>query len=167
MNENLKIKRIVEEDTETLSQKPFSVVRRVIFYKCRCDPRLLNGESALRVMYLLKQVSATSGFTVIGEHYDLYGTRWEEMSVNGWTVNLSYSQSGMSGDAWHHLGTIDFNMHWCHEEGPDGSDPQGLIAERAIWPLLEAVFKPTAARYKGRNYVSLEYKEEAFKKACA
>lgn len=138
---------------------PYTVVRLGTFHQCQCDPLLLQGERALFVLDTLKQVSVISGFTVIGEHYDLYGREWKEKAVNGWTINVSFAQSGVSADAWHSERTVDFNMHWCDENEPNASysvSPNAAIEEK-FWKYAAVVFEPKVVVLTPRLYRCLRY----------
>lgn len=149
------IREEVEFTTEQ-PDRPFSAVRLGMFYQCQCPTEWLEGRNALDMMLRLKEISAASGFTVIGEHHDLYGTTRTEMLANGWTINLTFSQSGASFDAWHIPRTVDINVHWCHEDPHINGPSEGERYEEQLLVLLEQLFKPVRARYKKRIYRVLE-----------
>lgn len=139
--------------------RPFSVVRLGMFYVCQCPEEWLRGENALDMMLQLKGLSADSGFTVIGEHYDLYGRTRIEMLTNGWTINLTFAQSGASFDAWHIPRTMDINVHWCHEEGDTSTRSPNHDIEERFFALVEKLFKPRLAIYNPRAYRILSLTE--------
>ncbi len=126
-------------------REPFTAVRLAMLYDCECPPEWLEGKNVLEMMHCLKDISETSGFTVIGHHHDLYGKKWIEMAKYGWTVNLSYSQSGASFDAWTREKTIDVNLHWCDESPPESGPSPFEAYEIQLLDLLVGLFKP-------RNY---------------
>jgi len=147
--------------------EPFSAVRLAMFYLCRCPQEWLQGGETLHMMHRLKELSEESGFTVIGGHHDLYGKKWIELRSNGWTINLSYAQSGASFDAWHIPRTVDINLHWCHEEGDLSVLSPNHEIEKRLFDLLEKFFQPTLAVYNPRVYRVLALPEEQLKRLLA
>ena len=146
--------RIVEHEAFILAQppRPFTAVRLGKLFRCNCPEEWLRGERVLEMMYRLKELSGASGFTVIGEHVDLYGSTWQEKASFGWTVNLSYAQSGGSFDSWPLPRTVDVNLHWCDEDENDGSPSKYIAFERTLLRGVEQLFRPEIAWYWPRIY---------------
>lgn len=160
-------RRLESEAATAQPDQPFSVVRLGTFYKCQCPAEWLEGKNALDMMLRLRELSTEAGFTVIGEHHDLYGQTRIEMLKNGWTINLTFAQSGASFDAWHHWHTVDINVHWCHEEGDLSSrSPNHEIEERFLW-LVERLFQPKLALYDKRRYRVLKLPDAEFERLLA
>lgn len=171
MNETTPIikptRRLEMESATEQPHQPFSVVKLGTFHRCQCPKEWLEGKNALDMTLRLKELSAEAGFTVIGEHHDLYGRTRIEMLKNGWTINLTFAQSGASFDAWHIPRTVDINVHWCHEEGDlSKPSPNHEIEERFLW-LVERLFQPELALYDKRRYRVLELPDAEFARLMA
>ena len=132
--------------------EPFTAVRLGKLFRCRCDVRLLQGVSVGIVQQRLRRFSIESGFSVIGDHADLYGETVAERETFGWTINLTYAQSGGSFDSWHEEKTVDVNLHWCDEDKDDGSPSKCIDFEQALLRGVEKLFSPERAVYWPRIY---------------
>ena len=139
--------------------EPFTAIRLGKLFRCRCDSSLLQGAAVGIVRKRLRSFSVDSGFTVIGDHADLYGETAAEREMFGWTINLTYAQSGGSFDSWHEERTVDVNLHWCDEHPIVGQASPCVGYEEKLLRLIERYFAPEVAVYSPRQYAPLQWRE--------